>query len=280
MKVFIRLVLRDIKRLLKSIIGKGYVYSWERFHKDVRLKGCNLLKYLDRYQEPVLVSGCQRSGTTALARLISESDGMVGHWKTHDDELDGAILLSGLVENPLQGRYCFQTTYLNECYTEYFDTNTDFRLIWVLRNPYSVIYSMHYNWGRFSFNELFQACGYSMMPEEQRVRYDKYGKLGVSRIERACYSYNGKVSQAFEIFKKLGRKKMLVIDYDDLINDKHILLPLIYKFIHLDYKEDYSNKIHNRSVGKLNKLSEKEKDVIKNISFPLYEKVKTELVRY
>jgi len=280
MKVFIRLLLRDIKRILRTVAGMGDSYSWERFHKDVRVNGCDLLKYLNRFPEPVLVAGCQRSGTTALARVISQSEGMESHWKIHDDELDGAMILSGLVDYPVDGRHCFQTTYLNECYTEYFDKDKEYKLIWVLRNPYSVIYSMNYNWGRFSFNELFDACGYPLMPKEQQHRYYKLGKLGISRIERACYSYNAKAVQSIELLDKLGSAKMMIIDYEDLVSNKHKILPSIYKFINLEYKESYGDKIHDRSVSKSDQLTVLEKESIEKISLPVYEKVRELLSSY
>lgn len=279
-RVFVRLLLRDIKRFLKNITGMGDLYSWERFHKDIRSKGCNLLQNINRFPNPVFVAGCQRSGTTVLARVIGQSEGMVSHWKIQDDELEGAMILSGLIDYRVDGRHCFQTTYLNECYTEYFDKDKDFKLIWVLRNPYSVVYSMHYNWGRFSFNELFDACGYPMMPEETQHRYKKLGKLGISRIERACYSYNGKVAQATELFEKLGSEKIMIIDYDDMVSNKHKILPSIYEFINLEYKENYCDKIHGRSVSKSDQLSVFERESIERISLPVYEKTKELLSSY
>ena len=58
---------------------------------------------------------------------------------TTDDELDAALALAGLVDLPLERRYCFQTTYLNERYEDYRTLDAGQRLIWVLRNHYSVV---------------------------------------------------------------------------------------------------------------------------------------------
>lgn len=274
MKVFIRLLLRDLKRFLRMISGNGDNYSWEKFHKEVRVKGCDLLRELDGFSNPVFIAGCQRSGTTALARLIMKSEGMVSHWMSRDDELDGAMILSGLIKSPVDGRHCFQTTYMNECYTEYFDVANDFKLIWVLRNPYSVVYSMHYNWGRFSFNELFAGCGYQMMPVELQKKYQRFGKLALPRIKRACYSYNGKVKQAVELMDRLGPEKMMIIDYDDLVSEKEKILVRIYQFIGLPFDKVYMDKIHGKSIAKSSNLDLYEKNSIDLISMPLYEKVK------
>ena len=143
--VDLRYLKRDVMLALRTAFGIGDIQSWKRFHKEVRLKGCHLLRMLGKFKNPVLVAGCQRSGTTILSRVITQSDGMVNYPSRPDDELDAALILSGVEEHESRGRYCFQTTYLNECYTEYFRDEYDYKLIWVLRNPFSVVYSMKYN---------------------------------------------------------------------------------------------------------------------------------------
>ena len=75
------------------------------------------------------MSGCQRSGGTMLAGILSKSDGIVDFAWSKDDELDAALILSGYEDHVAQGRYCFQTTFLNECYQEYFEHTPDFKLI-------------------------------------------------------------------------------------------------------------------------------------------------------
>jgi hypothetical protein len=116
--------------------------------------GQRLLAKLDDYPDAILVAGCQRSGTTALARLLKRADGMIDHAFGHDDELDGALLLAGHATRGTEGRHCFQTTYLNDRFREYFEHRA-FRLIWMLREPRSVVYSMLNNWKRGALNRLF-----------------------------------------------------------------------------------------------------------------------------
>lgn len=273
MKVFKRLLLRDIKRLSLILIGKGEPYSWEKFHRKYRMSNSRLLKKIDHYPDVIMVGGCQRSGTTVLARVISESENMVSHQINRDDELDGARILAGDMASAVTGRHCFQTTYLNENYHEYLHIKVNYRLIWVLRNPYSVVYSMHYNWGRFSFNELFDACGYTELPDQLRTKYDKYGKIAIPRYIRACYSYKGKVKQALLLYEKLGSDRMMVVDYDQLVQEKDTLLKHIYDFIDLDYKQEYGTKIHGKSISKSSLLSEKEKKAIDRICMPVYREV-------
>ena len=250
------------------------IESWRRFAREVRSGGCNLLKELHKFDNSVLVAGCQRSGTTALSRLISSSDGMINYWFGKDDELDAALILSGQIEHEPQGRYCFQTTYLNECFTEYFDHLPGNKLIWIIRNPFSVVYSMLNNWGRFAFNELFDACGVTLLTGKELKRYERFGQLAVSRLLRACMSYNGKVSQIFQLQDKLSSDAIIVVEYDELVEHCPYILPQIYDFIGLEYKSEYSKKLHVGSVNKAKRLSQKERSIIQNYCMPVYDKAK------
>ncbi len=250
------------------------IKSWKLFAREVRSGGCELLKELHKFDNSVLVAGCQRSGTTALSRLITSSDGMINYWFGKDDELDAALILSGQVDHKPHGRYCFQTTYLNECYTEYFDHVQDYKLIWIIRNPFSVVYSMLNNWGRFAFNELFDACGAALLTGKELRRYERFGQLAVSRVRRACLSYNGKVSQIFQLQDKLPGSAFIVVEYDELVEHRTYILPQIYDFIGLEYKSEYDKKLHGDSVNKAKRLSQKERQIIQNCCIPVYEQAK------
>ena len=133
------------------------INNWQQFTDFVRLSNRPLLEHLDDFNEPVLVTGCQRSGTTMLSQILTESAGMVNYGSDNSLELDGALILSGHSEHePLpNGRYCFQTTYLDDFYHEYFDHQGRFKLIWVIRNPASVVYSLLYNWPPRSLEGTF-----------------------------------------------------------------------------------------------------------------------------
>ena len=120
------------------------ICSWRQFDRHVRPGGCSLLRRLDDFPNAILVAGCQRSGTTILSRVLTQSEGMVEYSFGKDDELDAALILSGRVEHEPAGRYCFQTTYLNNCVQEYF-AHSEYKLVWALRNPFSVVYSMLHN---------------------------------------------------------------------------------------------------------------------------------------
>ena len=246
------------------------INTWQEFAKKVRSNGCHLLKELDKFPDSVLVAGCQRSGTTMLTRIITKSEGMVNYWFGHDDELDAAIILSGCIDHKPAGRYCFQTTYLNENFYEYFE-HSGYKIIWILRNPYSVVYSMLNNWERFALNELFQGCGSDLLDSKEKCRYDLFGIWGISRLKRACLSYNAKTSQVIELKKLLGDTMVLVVDYDELVLNKEQLLPAIYRFINLPYKPKYGESIRSENTKKAEQFSVKKKSLVEKLCMPVYE---------
>jgi hypothetical protein len=247
------------------------IKTWRQFAKNVRPRGCRLLKCLDDYPDSILVSGCQRSGTTILSRVITHSDAMVNYWFGRDDELDAALILSGEVGKMPKGRYCFQTTYLNECYREYFDHHGGFRLIWVLRNPFSVIYSLMYNWRRWTLNELFDNCGAHLLDAAMAQRYRRFGSIAVPRILKACLAYNGKVSQLSDLMDNLGKNSIMAVEYDEMVIDRETQLKKIFSFVDLPYKKCYGEMIHQKSTKKKNLLSEKEQSIVRGLCTPIYE---------
>lgn len=263
-----------LQRLKRYLRGRFAVNAWRRFGREVRTENCELLKCLENYPDSVLVAGCQRSGTTMLARLFTASKGMVDYYFGIDDEHDAALILAGLVTKPKEGRYCFQTTYVNECYQEYIKSDVPFRLIWVVRNPYSVVCSMLYNWERYPLIELFKACGVNRLNQRAETRYKIFGALGLSKLERACYGYAGKTAQALTLAESLPADRFMVVDYDQLVRSKSLLLPQLYKFIDLDYAPMYADRVHAQSLEKSNRLTEHERALVERVCMPIYEQVK------
>lgn len=253
---------------------RSTIRKWPQFAKKVRRKKVPLLKELDKFPASILVAGCQRSGTTMLARIITQSDGMVNYWFGRDDELDAALILSGTVAHTPRGRYCFQTTYLNEQYSQYYGHDSGHKLIWVLRNPYSVVYSMKYNWRAWALNELFLACGAQFLDSRQSERYQRFGMITVPKMLRACLAYKGKTIQIVEIIKHLGEEQVCIIDYDELIQQKDQYLEKIYRFIGLDYEKRYADKINARSLRKSDQLTRRERTMVTELALPTYETVK------
>lgn len=250
------------------------IKTWKKFGREVRSRGCHLFSRLDDFPNSVLVTGCQRSGTTMLSRIITQSSGMVNYQFGSDDELDAALILSGVVEHTPKGRYCFQTTYLNECFKEYFEHKNNFKVVWVLRNPFSVVHSMLHNWKNFALNELFAACGADLLDNKDRQRFKRLGVWGVSRLNRACLAYCGKISQLFELKTSLRSDKLIVLEYERLVRNKEKLLPKLYKFIDLSYCPNYADMIHSKSLSMHSFLSKKEHLKVEESCSSIYHKAK------
>jgi len=226
----------------------------------------SLLQRLPRYPRCVLVAGCQRSGTTMLTRVLAGAPGFARLKLTRDDELDAALALAGFIDLPDDRRYCFQTTFLNECFPDYRTLGPGQRLIWVLRNPYSVVYSMLYNWRRFGLNQLYATCGVDSTAWRPRLPWP----LGPSRLEKACLAYRGKIGQILSIRHLVPATQLLVVDYDMLIASPGDWLPRIFGFAEADYDAAYARLIQRDSANKADRLSSAARRRIEQIALPTY----------
>lgn len=249
--------------------------SWRRFHLGPRQSGEPLLKNLNRYPNAVLVAGCQRSGTTMLTRIIARSAGFRGLSLTDDDELDAALALNGQIDLPLDVRYCLQTTYLNERYLEYQTLGPGHRLIWVLRNPQSVVYSMVFNWRRFALNELYEGCGVALATTDRLRRSGMPWPWGPSRIEKGCLSYSAKIAHIEWIRQVLPAHQVFVVDYDELVRAPGDWLPRIFHFIGEPYLDAYAAAVRVDSVAKAMRLSATAKSLIASQAEPIYSRCLT-----
>jgi hypothetical protein len=255
----------------RPVIWNGApIRSWAAFHTVVKQPDQPLLEKLDDYTDPILIAGCQRSGTTALSRLLKRADGIVDHTFGHDDELDAALLLAGYATRATDGRHCFQTTYLNDRFGEYYE-HGGFRLIWMLREPRSVVYSMLYNWKRGALNRLFDACGAAVLAESDEPATLGRLWLGPSRLAKATASYAAKTAQTFELAERLG-DRMAVVDYDELVANKERLLPELCAFAGVRYDQTLAAGLHARSVDKRNRLAARDAEYVDKHCLAIYER--------
>ena len=231
-----------------DVVWKGpRIDTWGRFHRIVKQPGRRLLAALPRFTDCVLVAGCQRSGTTALTRTLRCGKGMADFRFCEDDELAGALLLAGHVESPVIGRYCFQTTYLNDRFAEYFDTD-NFRLVWVIREPAAVVHSMLHDWNRGALRRLFDSCGKIYLGDVEDWRPRLFSYASPTSLEMACASYIAKATQTFRLAERLGNR-LLIVDYDELVGCKQSLLPEIFSFAGIEPDPAAMGLLHSRSVG-------------------------------
>lgn len=245
--------------------------NWRWFAIRIRSKGCRLLQAANTFENPVFVSGCQRSGTTLLTSLISASPEIAKSHGGRDDELAGAYVLSGKTDPERPGRYCFQTTYLNECYREYLNIDGSFHLVWVLRNPESVVYSMVYNWARFPLNELFLGCGTPYMTEGDADAFTRKGLHSLSPIKRACYAFVGKAHQFLFLSSNLSPHMIASIEYETLVSSPAETTAALYGHLGLNYQNVRSiASISNETIGKASNLRNSDRETIRRLCAPVY----------
>lgn len=244
--------------------------SWKAFGQTIRTRAEPLLQRLPRFDRAVLVAGCQRSGTTALTRVIAGSDGFSRFAYTHDDELDAAQILAGVIDCPPGLRRCFQTTYLNERVSEYWTTSGDFRLVWVIREPVAVVRSMVFNWRRFALNELFLACGVALATERERALVRRFGPWIIPPMRRACLSYVGKTSQITQIAARLPHGRLRIVDYNGLVRQRDCTLALLFEFIGEPYRTSYGAALHDSRIGRRDGLTARTRSEIESVCGPTY----------
>ena len=249
------------------------IKNWKQFTQLVRSKGCYLLKNLGNFPDAILVSGCQRSGTTILSRIITQSKEMEKYWFGPDDELDAALILSGYAEHqPSHQRYCFQTTYLDECYQEYYDHKGNFKLIWVIRNPYSVAFSLMYNWAPGALDGTFGKTATHLLSGYEQMAYKFLGTKCFSKVYKASLIYKAKTLQLIELFRNFEPSYLFVVDYDEMVLNKDAIFSKIYEFVNLEYDPSYTEQLHHQSINKKNQLSRREIKIVEKIANPYYEK--------
>ncbi len=217
------------------------IRNWQQF-ETIRNSDTPLLKKLPNLCKPILVAGCQRSGTTAVTRILRSGGDFGELHTTSDDELDAALILSGELPVPKGERLVLQTTYLNNHYKEYFEY-TNFRLVWIVRNPSEVINSMLHNWSRGALRRLFHACGSRQLDEQQSARYARFGHWAFSRLDMACYSYLEKSRQALEISDSLSAEQVNFLDYDYFVAQPELSVRSLCRFFDIDYSENIANSL-------------------------------------
>jgi hypothetical protein len=205
-----------------------------------------------------------------LTRIIAGARGFARFRFTHDDELDAALILCDRLSVPAESRYCFQTTYLNEAVAEYEKLGDRQKIIWVLRNPYSVVYSMVYHWKRFALNELYDCAVASSPNGRHRLRHLPW-PIGRRRIERACMAYAWKTRQIRTLRNLVPDSRLLVVDYQNLVQQPAETLGRIFEFIEEPFRAEYAHSVSKESLAKADSLSARERDRVEEIALPAYE---------
>jgi hypothetical protein len=237
--------------------------AWEDFDRSLRSRGCVLLQRIHEFPDSILVSGCQRSGTTMLSRILTNSDEMVNFYFSARDELDAALILSGSVAHEPRGRYCFQTTYIDDCFNEYYERDGNFRIVWMIRNPLSVAHSMLYRWLDQALDETFRRCCVPLRSLVGGGLKRWIASVTTSRLGKACAIYNAKVEHLLELRRRLEPRRLMVVDYDALVRHSGTILAGVFQF---------ADGIHTDSLDSWKAMSEKEIAIVRSRSHAHYQR--------
>ena len=238
--------------------GDHGINSWSDFYAAHAHQP--LLAKLDDYPKALLIAGCDWAATTAITRLFKRLPCFADSSWGHDDELDGALLLSGRREREAIGRPCFQTTYVRERYREYF-AHDDFKLVWVVREPRAAVSSLLTNRER------------ALPPRHALGLSGKStGGQGTSRLEKACAAYLASIRQTLEIKERLG-ERVAVVDYDELAADRNRLLPALCRFAAVSCDVHVLRHLHGKSVRK-GPLASFEGTIVDQLALPAYRRAR------
>jgi len=114
--------------------------------------------------------------------------------------------------------------------------------------------------------ELYTHCGYLDVIKKISPLLFPF-----KRLEIACSSYYGKLSQLLELSSVLPPDKLLIVNYEDLLEKGEDVLPIIFKFINLEYDPSCTLKLNKTSKDPINNIL---KLKIERYCRSIYEEVK------
>lgn len=244
-------------------------WGWMYFNEWLAPRQKVLLTGLSIYTDPILVTGCQRSGTTIVTRLVRECDDVAAFPDCKDDELFGARVLAGLASYPAEHkRVCFQSTYLNDRYSEYFRQQKPFSLVWLLRNPYDVVGSMVYNWKRYPLYDLFRKCGLEAARSFKAVPRSTSRAGALSAVEKASFSYVGKLRQLDDVIKNQSKNtmcKLIIAEYEAIAGDPVNAVRDLFSFLSLEFEDRVVSKFSGSKLAGGGRLSASEMQTVQTI---------------
>jgi hypothetical protein len=211
-----------------------YEDHWSTFEREFREPGKRLLKGLSQFKRCVLVSGCQRSGTTLLTKVLSSG-------QTFTREHQASLILAGAL--PYKGNSkcpVLQSTYVNEAWNEYLE-HDNFKLVWVIRDPFRTIYSMMFNWNLDSIHRF--------------LRYSGYRKDEGNILESCCTIYNIKAMQLMHLKRELG-DRVIPVRYESVVNNKEVIVPKLYEKTGLKFNKGALNIVRNKHANRWKSLDD------------------------
>jgi hypothetical protein len=87
------------------------------------------------------------------------------------------------------------------------------------------------------------------------------GWIGPSRLDRACAAYVAKTKQTFALRDRLGAR-MAIVDYDDLVSHRGVLLPQLCEFADVPYDCELARLLRGKSAHRKHRLAEWEAEYV------------------
>ena len=216
-----------------------------------------LLARLDDYPDALLIAGCDWSAMTAITRLFKRLPCFADSSSGHDDELDGALLLSGLRGPQAAGRHCFQTTYVGERFASISRTS--------ISGSCGSSASRAPPFARCSATEgrLYRGAPPGDWPASRGQ--------GASRLEKACAAYLASIRQTLELKERLG-ERVAVVDYDELAAEPPGCC-LRYAGSRRSVDNQLLRHLHGKSVRK-GVLASWEATIVDQLALPAYRRAR------
>jgi hypothetical protein len=144
----------------------------------------------------------------------------------------------------------------------------------MLREPRSVVHSLLQSWKRSGSNRSFDARDADVVdPKKARRTYvGTHG--GCSRLDRACASYVAETEQTFALRERLGAR-MAIVDYDDLVAHRDILLPQLCEFAEIPYDRDLTRQLHGKRARNSARLAAWEARHVDDLCDEVYRKARS-----
>jgi hypothetical protein len=91
-------------------------------------------------------------------------------------------------------------------------------------------------------------------------------------LRRACLAYAGKTSQLLELRREIGGDGVLIVEYDEMLDDCHDVLTRVYNFIGVEYRPAYGELVDPTGISNRRRMSRRAKATVESICGEVYKR--------
>ena len=206
-----------------------------------------------------MIDGCDWSATTAVTRLFKRLPYFADSSSGHDDELDGALLLSGLRGKRRPDAIAFRPVTSVRASVNISLTRTS--------GSYGSCASRELLSPRCSATEgkLYRAAPPGDWPASPAAMAHRVSRKPAQR-------YLASIRQTLELEERLG-ERIAIVDYDELAAERAQLLPALCRFASVPFDNHLLRHLHGKSVRK-GVLASWEAMVIDQLTLPAYRRAR------